>query len=237
MCVSIVSLGPIRKGSPLSEGFLNMSVCMLVLFSLVEHVVRFALGTRCSIEARGHSKDRTLLTTIAGAISHTHAHVVTTFGLELLAHANANKHEHEDNLGSPDPCHGQVVVSHHPNSVWSRARGFNSRCHAHHCIIGIEEDATNDQDDELDAAADVGAVGREDSCSPPPSSDERAKHVEGEETKGDLVDIGDNTKTRTKLLAIHVAVFHDSDMGLQSVQVAVLTRNNGSFDASTIVSL
>ena len=161
---------------------------MLVLFSLVEHVVWLALGTRCSIEARGHSKDCTLLATIVGAESHAHAHAVTTFALVLLAHANASKDEDEDELGAPDPGHGYVIVSHHPFSSRSRASDFNGRCHAHHSVVSIEEDARNDHDDELDAAAAVGAVGREHSCSPSPCANERAEHIEGEESKGDLVD-------------------------------------------------
>ena len=162
---------------------------MLVLFSLVEHVVWLALGTRCSIEARGHSKDCTLLATIVGhSHAHAHTHAVTTFAPVLLAHANASKNEDEDELGAPDPGHGYVIVSHHPFSSRSRASDFNGRCHAHHSVVSIEEDARNDHDDELDAAAAVGAVGREHSCSPSPCANERAEHIEGEESKGDLVD-------------------------------------------------
>ena len=206
-----------------------MFVSVRALLSLVEHVVWFALGTWCSIEARGHSKDCTLLAAIVGAVTHAHAHAVSTFALVLLAHADASKDEDEDELGAPDPGHGNVIVGHHPFSCRSRASDFDGRRHAHHCIVGVKEDTANDHDDELHAAADVGAVGREHSCSPPPCADERAEHVEGEEAKGDLVDRGDNAKTRAELLAIQVAVLHDSDVGLHSIQVTVLIENNGGF--------
>ena len=99
----------------------------VAMFSLVEHVVWFALGTWSSIEARGHSKDRTLLTTIVGHHSHSHAHTVTTFGLVLLAHANASKDEDEDELCAPDPGHGYVIIGHHPFSSGSGASDFNGR--------------------------------------------------------------------------------------------------------------
>lgn len=95
MCASITDLVANKK---------NMEAWVLVVFSLVEHVVWFALGTGCSIEARGHSKDRTLLATGVGVESHTH--VVSTFALVLLAHTNASKDEDEDELGAPDPSHG-----------------------------------------------------------------------------------------------------------------------------------
>ena len=105
MCVSIVVLVAIKKKVSLSSGFSNMVACVCAVFSLVEHVVWFALGTRRSIEARGHSKDRRLFATGVGVESHTHV-VFTTFALVLLAHANASKDEDEDELGAPDPSHG-----------------------------------------------------------------------------------------------------------------------------------
>ena len=156
--------------------------------SLVEHVIRFALGARCGIEARRHSKDRALLATVVGA--ETSHHAVSALALVLLAHANAEEDEDEDELGAPKVSHHCVIVGHHPDThvTVPGARNFNGRRAAHNCVVGIEEDAANDHDEELDAAAAVGAVGREDASSPPPRADERAEHVDADEAKGDLVD-------------------------------------------------
>ena len=157
--------------------------------SLVEHVIRFALGARCSVEARRHSKNSALLATVVGAET-AHSHAVSAFALVLLAHANAEEDEDEDELGAPNVSHHCVIVGHHPvtHSSVSGARNFRGRRAAHNCVVGVEEDATNDNDEELDAAAEVGAVGREDASSPSPRADERAEHVDADEAKGDLVD-------------------------------------------------
>ena len=61
----------------------------------------------------------------------------------------------------------------------------------------------------MDEARDEGAVGREDTCSPPPGSNKHAEEIEHDKAKGNLVDTGDNTQTTAKFLAVGIAVVND----------------------------
>ena len=104
------------------------------------------------------------------------------------------------------------VISHSPLQ-WSRGRG--QRPSTHRGVVSKEHGTGNNQDNELNKARDEGAVGREDTCSPSPGSNEHAEEIEHDEAKGKLVDAGDNTQTTAKFLAVGIAVVNDVNISLK----------------------
>ena len=133
----------------------------------------------------------------------------------LLAHANTAPDKHPNELCGPSANNILPVISHGPLEAAGR---LSHRPSTHRSIISEEHGSGNNKDNELDEAGDEGAVGREDTRPPSPSSNEHAKEVEEDEAKGKLVDSGDDTQTTAKFLTVDIAVVDNSKIGFQRVK-------------------
>ena len=144
----------------------------------------------------------------------------------LLAHGSADENKHPNPLCGPEHNDGVPVICNVPRDTIAH-RLFQRGC-AHHCVWCKEHRGADDENDKLDETTDVCAVGREDSCSPPPSANKHAEEVKDDETEGDLVNCSNNAQTRAKLLAVHIAVLNKLDVTLKDISIEFLVLANDS---------
>jgi hypothetical protein len=126
-----------------------------------------------------------------------------SFGLVGGAQSTADEYKHPDEAEDPNNKCDVKVVGHGPGEGFG---GSFERARAQSIILCEHEGADNTKNNELEEAGEEGAVDGADSPSVPPSSNEHEKCVETDDTVDDAHEGSDQSKLRSRFLAVDVTV-------------------------------
>lgn len=133
------------------------------------------------------------------------------------AHSAAKEDEGGEDCADPELESNAEVIRHSPSGIaWGSDR---HRSAADVVVLGHKEDTGGDKDSELEQAGNECAVDGTDSPSVSPCSDEHKESVESNNAVGSTHKSSDERELRARLLAVHVTIFREVDLGLHEVIV------------------
>jgi len=140
---------------------------------------------------------------------------VSTLRSVGTAHSAAHEGDHEDKLGNPEHHVHVVVVGHGVKSTLS-SQDSGARAQDRG-VLAEDVGGRGDEDNELEQAGEEGAVGRDHSALLHPGSAEHEEGVEADEGEGKSVQRGDNGEAGASLLAVHITVLNQFEVGLNEI--------------------